>query len=559
MARAGRRWGLWLFLLVVIVVVVVMAYQRRLPSNSVLLLEVGGEIAEQSPPGVAAQLTGAQPHVLHKLMDAIRHAADDRRIRGLALKITPLDTGAGKIQELREAITEFRRSGKPTLCYMQADEITNNQLWLASACEHVWSVPTAPLGLTGMMTSTTFLRGTLDKLGIYPDLYSIAEFKNARDRVTDKSYTPAHRQNLEGILRSRYEQFLNQVSASRNMDRDAFQQLVERGPYLTSEALEHKLVDRAAYWDEMQDFFKQHAGDWKPVRLARYSREVRSEGRQKVAIVHATGNIVVGQSDYSPVLGFMMGSDSVAADLRRAREDDSIKAVVLRVDSGGGSAVASEIIRREVELIRRKKPVVASMSDVAASGGYWISMSSSRILADPGTITGSIGVVYGKANVRGLYSMLGLSVDHIALSDNATIGWSQQNYTPRQRETILRMMQQIYDDFIAGVAAGRNLAPERVNEIGRGRVWTGQQALDLGLIDEVGGMERAVAVAKELAGIAPDVAVERVRFPLEKPLWQRLLDFGGSQASLGQVLAAERARLLHSEPLQVRMPAMDLR
>lgn len=560
MARGRKRWGILLLILVLVLLVVIVSFQRRLPVNSVLLLEVGGEIAEQSPPGLAAQLTGAQPRVLHHLLDAITYARDDRRIAGMVVKITPLEVGAGKIQELRSALIDFRRSGKPTMCYLQADQVTNAQYWLGSACEHLWIVPTAPLGINGMMASATFLRGTLDKLDVNPDLYSIREYKNARNMFTDRSFTPAHRENVDGILRSRYGQFLNDVSVSRQLDHGRFQELVEQGPFLTPEAIEHKLVDRAAYWDEVQDFFRERVGDWKPVRLGRYTREVRFDGRQKVAIVHATGTIIVGRSDYSPLLGFLMGSDSVAADLRLAREDDSIKAVVLRVDSGGGSAVASEIIRREVELTRDRKPVVVSMSDVAASGGYWIAMTSSRILADPGTITGSIGVVYGKLNIRGLYNLLGLSVDHIALSENATLDWPHQNYTPQQREAVLRVMDDIYNDFINGVAAGRGKTPEEVNEIGRGRVWTGQQALDLGLVDEVGGMERAIAVAQELAGIGPDVRVQRVRFPLERPLWQQLLDRGQTQYAWGEMLAAERRRLLQAEPLQVRMPwTLDMR
>jgi protease-4 len=256
-----------------------------------------------------------------------------------------------------------------------------------------------------------------------------------------------------------------------------------------------------------------------------------------------------------------MGGDSVAAEIREARNDSSIRAIVLRVDSPGGSAVASEVIRREVELARKKKPVVVSMSDVAASGGYWISMSADKIIADPGTITASIGVLSGKMNISGLYKLLGLSTDYVATSDNATLYSAQQDFTPAQQLVVQRMLRDIYTSFTQGVAQGRGLPIATVQKIAKGRVWSGEQAKGLGLVDDLGGADRAVTVAKELAHIPVNSSVEIVRLPKEKTLFDLFLE-----RTQGQVVAPESdyssiqslvrrvSSMVQAEPVRAQMP-----
>jgi protease-4 len=539
MSRAARTgcFGLLIgFVIGLAIVMLALSLSRRLPSESVLLLELGGEIEEVRPPGLFGRAQGVT--VLHEVLDAIATARDDDRIAGLVVKVTPLATGRAKIQEIRNQLLDFRKSKKPSICYLQADAVENAQYYLGSACEQVWMVPTAPLGLTGMMAQSQFLRGTLDKLRIHPDLYHIADYKTAMNLFTERRYTPAHREMAGWLLHSAYAQFLDDVSAARGMDRAQFEALVKSGPHPAQAALDSKLVDRIAYWDEVQQFFKDKHKEWRPVRLSRYLDEVENDGEVKVAVVHATGTIIVGKSDFSPVLGYVMGSDSVAEDLRRARQDRSVKAIILRVDSPGGSAVGSEIIRREVELAAKEKPVVVSMSDVAGSGGYWISMSANKILADPTTLTASIGVVYGKLNINGLLEMLGITHDHLVTSENASINWPMQNFTPAQREIILREMRKIYDDFVAGVAAGRKMTPEAVDKIGQGRVFTGAQAKDLGLVDELGDFQRSLQVARELAKIDPEATLWIERYPREKTFFQTLTEqlAGGGDSSVSSAL-----------------------
>ncbi len=553
MTRGKKKLLIWLAIIVAVILLV--SLSGMLPQGSVLVLEVNGELEEQKGPGVLAELSGSSITVVPQMADAIRFAKDDDRIRGLVLKISGPESGWAKLQELRGAVADFRKSGKPTICYLSSDIPDNGDYYLATACEQVWLVPTATLGITGMRAQALFIRGTLEKLGIFPDFYGFHEYKTARDFYTEKKYTAANREMSESLIRSIYAQFLADVAAARKMEKDKLDALVRKGPFLTSEALAEKLVDRAAYWDEVQTFFKEKNEEWRPVGLNRYSKEIVNLGGEKIAVVHATGAIVVGESTWTPATGFVMGSDSVAADLRSVRQDPAVKAVILRVDSPGGSAVASEIIRREVVLTKKEKPVIVSMSDVAGSGGYWISMSADRILADPSTITASIGVVFGKMNVSGFYNLLGLSTDSVATSDNAYLWNEQRSFSPEQRETIRKFMREIYTNFTQGVADGRKMKLEAVEKIAKGRVWTGEQAKGLGLVDEVGGFDAALAEARKAANLAADAKVEIVRYPAEKPWWQALLGKDDSQTILLRAVSEEirRARSL-SNSVQARMP-----
>ena len=553
----GKRRALVILLVIVAVVVLIIIASQpaRVASNSVLVLDVGGEINEQRAMDIFSAIGGEFIPVQHDFVDALDTAKSDPHIDALVVKIGPLATGWGKLEEIRSHILAFRASGKPSICYLGGDGIGNPEYYVASACDKIWLVPTAPVWIHGMMAEALFLRGTLDKLKIYPDYYHIAEYKTASNQLTEKKFTPAHREEVDSLLHGIYNQYLDDVSKARSMDRAAFEKLVEQGPLSADDALNGKLVDRLAYWDQVQDFVREKTKDWNPVKLGRYRGQIKNDGGTKIAVVHATGLIVSGQSGNAPGGGFIMGSDSVAADLRKAREDSSIKAIVLRVDSGGGSAVASEVIRREVVLAKGVKPVVVSMSDVAASGGYWIAMSANKIVADPNTITASIGVLGGKLNISGLYSMLGLSTDSVATSENASLFSAQQNFTPAQQKLIQKSLQDVYTNFTKGVAEGRHMTVEAVDKIGKGRVWTGAQGKELGLVDELGDLDRAVEVAKQLAGVPAERSVRIVRFPEEKTFLQMWLERQKEDsAQLSSIQAAvERLTGAYDTP-QARLP-----
>src|ERR1700678_3893753 len=523
----GQRRAIIIIVLAVFLVILFFAAMKpsrlSLPSNAVLVIDATGQIEEQRSPDLFSAFSGFTTPVLHDYVDAIDAAAKDSHIAGLVVRIAPLETGWGKLEEIRSHLFAFRKSGKPSICYLGYDGIGNPEYYLASACQQIWLVPTAPVSIRGMMAEALFFRGTLDKLKVVPEFYHIAEYKTAGNTFTEKQFTPAHKEEVEGLLHSIYDLYLNDASKARGMDRAQFEALLNRGPFSSSDAVTNKIVDRLGYWDQLQDYFKGRAQGWNPVSLSRYRSSISNDGTVNIAVVHASGLIVSGDSGSTPGGGSVMGGDSVAADLRAARKDYSIKAIVLRVGSGGGSGVGSEVIRREVELANEVKPVVVSMSDVAASGGYWIAAPARKIVADRNTITGSIGVLIGKLNVSGLYNLLGMSTDSVTTSDNASLFSSQQNFTPAQRDYIQKSLDQTYADFTKGVATGRKMTVEAVDKIGKGRVWSGSQGKELGLVDELGGLDRAVEVAKTLAHIPAGESVRLVRYPEERSFSQELL------------------------------------
>jgi protease IV len=556
----GQRRAIIIIVLAVFLVILFFAAMKpsrmTLPSNAVLVIDATGQIEEQRSPDLFSAFSGFTVPVLHDYVDAIDAAAKDSHITGLVVRIAPLETGWGKLEEIRSHLLAFRKSGKPSICYLGYDGIGNPEYYLASACQQIWLVPTAPVSIRGMMAEALFFRGTLDKLKVVPEFYHIAEYKTAGNTFTEKQFTPAHKEEVEGLLHSIYDLYLNDASKARGMDRAQFEALLNRGPFSSSDAVTNKIVDRLGYWDQLQDYFKGRAHGWNPVSLNRYRSSISNDGSARIAVVHATGLIVSGDSSSTPGGGSVMGGDSVAADLRAARKDYSIKAIVLRVDSGGGSVVGSEVIRREVELANQVKPVVVSMSDVAASGGYWIAAPARKIVADPGTITGSIGVLIGKFNVSGLYALLGMSTDFVATSDNATMFSAQQNFTPAQRAYIQKSLNDTYADFTKGVAQGRKMTVEAVDKIGKGRVWSGAQAKEIGLVDELGGLDRAIEIAKQLSNIPAGESVHIVRYPEEKSFFQQFLEREkDNNMSESQSLESMIDHILSQmEPIQARMP-----
>lgn len=564
----GQRRTLVIVIVIAAVVVLFLAVPRwsffsgpAIPWNSELVLDLSGPIVEQQPPDISNFFTGSRPLVLHEIDDAIDEARSDSRIRGLVVRIAPMDTGWAKLEEIHQHLLDFRSSGKPSVCYLGYDGEENEEYYLATGCQQIWLVPTNSLDIRGMMAEATFLRGTLDKLHVVPNFLHIAEFKTATNEFTEKKFTPAHREEVTSLLTDLYNQYLSEVSSARDISRERFGALVQAGPFLAQDALQNKLVDRLGYWDQIQDYFRRRSGSWNPIGFAQYRQTLSNGSGPRIAIIYASGEIVSGASQYTSTGGQVMGGDSVAAEIRRARMDSSIRAIVLRVDSPGGSSLASQVIRREVQLARRSKPVVVSMSDLAASGGYWISMSADKIVADPDTITASIGVLSGKMNIAGLYQLLGVSTDSVATSDNAMLYSDQENFTPAQQQTVQKMLNDVYANFTEGVASGRHLPISTVDQIAKGRVWSGERAKGLGLVDELGDTDRAIAVAKQLAHIPANESVEIVRLPRPQSFFDLLLaraqgDVRASQNAYAspQLLLQRLSQMVRTEPVRVQMP-----
>lgn len=559
----GQRRMVVIILVIAAFLGIIWVFSRgpSISSNSVLVLDLDGPIVEQRPADLSSALFGSHALLLHEITDALDQARTDSRIKGLVVRIAPLDAGWGKLEEIRSHLLAFRESGKPSICYLGYDGAENPEYYVASACNQIWLAPTNTLGVRGMSAEALFLRGSLDKLKIVPDMYHIAEYKAATNQYTEKKFTPAHREEVQALLTSTYDEYIADASSARHIEPAKFASFVTQGPFLAQDALKEKLVDRLGYWDEVQDYFTEKVGEWSPVPFSQYRLSLSDGFGPRIAVVYASGEIVSGDSQVTPGGNSLMGGDSVARDLRQARQDSSIKAIVLRVNSPGGSSVASEVIRREVELARKVKPVVVSMSDVAASGGYWISMSANKIVADPETITASIGVLSGKFNLSGLYQMLGLSTDYVATSDNATLYSDQQNFTPAQQAIIQKMLQDVYSNFTRGVAEGRKMPLAEVEKIAKGRVWSGEDAKRIGLVDDLGGLDRAIVVAKGLAHIPATQSVEIVRSPKPKTLLDLLFERAQDQTIAPQSEASSIQSYLHrllamvrAEPVRVQMP-----
>ncbi len=520
--------------------------------GTVLSIRVAGSIPEEA----SEQFFESDEVVFRELLGAVERARQDDAIAGISFEVQS-GLNFAQTQELRGKLQEFVASGKFCAAYLEV--ATNLSYYLASACPEIYLTPTSNVYMTGLMGSQTFYRGLFDKLNIYPDMYHIAEYKSARNIYTEKGFTRPHREMVLSLLTGWQAQIVKDIAESRGLEEAAVRRLLRRGPFLATEAVENGLVDELLYHDEYLDRLREKAqtSTLQTIGVAQYAGSSSSVGASRVAIVYATGTIVPGKSQENFLAGRLMGSDTVAEALRQARQDDSIRAIVLRVDSPGGSALASEIIRREVALAQETKPVVVSMANLAASGGYWIAMSAEKIVADPGTLTGSIGVVFGKFNIKGLYNLIGINTEHIALTPNATFFYPYENFTPEQRRTVNKFMGDIYQNFVKGVAAGRGMKIAEVEKIAKGRVWLGAQAYELGLVDELGGLETAVMLAKELSGIPADQAVEQVIFPRPKSAWEKLRAMlsGSTKATLSpEQLLNIQSLPLFREPGLVLMP-----
>jgi len=563
---AARR-GVWLVIILIVLAVSISAIgllllasavgrEPDVAANSTLVLRIGGDLNEMEPGGVLGQFIEAPPTV-RGVVEMIRKAKVDKRISSLILK--PSGAGAlwGKVQEVRDAVADFRRSGKPAIAYLEYGG--EQEFYLASVCDKVFLMPTATLDLTGVASYELFLRGMLDKIGAYPDALHIGEYKTASNTLTEHTYTAAHREMAESLNTDLYQQLVRGIAEGRRKTEAEVKSLIDHGPFLPEDALKAGLIDDLAYEDEVDDKVKLASGKVHYVDMNDY-RQVSPTSLglnhgPRIAVIYASGIIASGKSNYDSPSGAVVGSETIGEYLRKARADSTIKAIVLRVDSPGGSALASDVIWREVMLTRNQKPIVASMSDVAASGGYYIAMPAHAIVAEPSTLTGSIGVVMTKFVIDGTLKKLGLNMEGVSQGRYAEMYSPVRPFSPEERARVAENMQATYDTFVEKAAQGRNTTPEKIDAIGQGRVWTGRQAKQIGLVDELGGLDRAVALAKQRAKIAQDTEVEIVVYPPKKSFYDIVRDpFGTDRAStLGSLLGLGNPRVMQAlaAPLQV--------
>lgn len=511
------------------------ARHHGVPNGCVLELDLRSMPPETSGFDPLGLISGGSRQVaLRDVVAAIYRAAEDPRVAGLIARVQLTASPAAAVQELREAVVAFT-AAKPSLAWAETYPGTLSY-YLASAFGEVWMQPAGSVGLIGFASNATFLRDALDKAGIEAQFVARGEYKSAANRFTEHGFTEAHREAVTRMLESLQEQVWEAVGKSRKLDAAALDALADRAPLLREDAVSSGLVDRIGFRDEAYDRIAEMVGvkdvseDDAPPRLyvSRYAGAARSRltppvppvpGRRTkptVAVINVDGTIVDGRGgpQFLPFGASTVGSDTIAPALREAAADDSVSAIVLRVNSPGGSVTASETLWREVKRARKRgKPVVASMGAVAASGGYYIAAAADAIVASPATITGSIGVITGKLVIRDLLQRLGVGLDTVRTNANADAWSIETPFTPEQRAHREAEADLVYADFLERVADGRNLTTEAVDRVARGRVWTGADARERGLVDELGGFRTALRRAKVLAGLDEDADVRLVTFP----------------------------------------------
>lgn len=486
---------------------------------------------------------------LRSMLQRIERAAKDDDIQGLVLSIENPSLGRGTINEVREAIKKFRKSGKKV--YAELTMAMPADYLVACACDEIVMPESGTLVLPGVRMEGMFYKGLLDKIGVEADFIHMGEAKGAAEPMTRTSFSDGVRANLTAMTDDMYEQMVATVAFDRPITRKQATEAIDRGLITATQAKELGLIDRVAYPSELkaslqeslnakslvyvQNYGKKKVdtdfsgptGFFKLIKLMSSGSSSSKSSGKKIAVVYAVGAITTGKSE-SDLFGTAstMGSSTIIEALREAADDEDVAAIVLRINSPGGSAIASDLMWSKIQSI--DKPIVASMGDVAASGGYYIAMGTDKIYAEPSTITGSIGVVGGKMALKGLYDKVGITIDVISRGGNSGVFSLTDPFSKSEREVITSMMEETYEQFTSKAAAGRDMPVEQLKKLASGKVYTGSQAKANGLVDELGTLEDAIAEAKKLAGIDADKEVKIMTLPKSPDLLESLL--GGNEA-----------------------------
>ncbi len=527
--------------------------------NSVLEVSISAEFPELPPTSPLARIFSGDGFSLIDLEQVLRKAARDPRISAVSLEIHPIISSWAQVEEIRGFVQDFRKSNKKVVARLALDAAQEKELYLASAAEEIYLNPDSGLLINGLVAEINFYKKMMDKLKIQPQFLQFKEFKSA-EVYTREKMTPEIRSMLEGILSDVQERFIKTVAQERKIGEARFRQLVQIGLIPASVALKEHLVTGLGYEDDVRSRLQINkpagSGEYRSIDASAYLRAIEAgyhrTARTRVALLGGVGAITSGGGD--EVWESFIGGETLSARLRTIREDKSIKGVLFRVDSPGGSAVGSDKIWREVRLLEKAgKPVVVSMSGVAGSGGYYIAMGARKIVAQPSTITGSIGVIFGKFNIRGLYeNWLGITTDQVKMAENADLFSATTSLSESQMALIRSWIQETYDNFVRKAAEGRGMPFDRLESMAHGRIYTGNQARQLKLVDEVGGFRTAVSLLKKELRVPENEEIEMVLYPRPKSLWESLMegDLFRTQGS-----AASLERLIRSTLRSLEVPA----
>lgn len=531
-------WGAFLALLVMILLPIVALMSAggskgvHVPEHATLLQPLSGEIRDYPIEMVTSPFNDTEGRSQTEILSNLAKAAVDRRIERVVLDMGPLGAGFSKCEELRAAIHRVRKAGKPVIAWV--DILEPKGYSVAVACDSIVMIPGGRFLFTGFNAERMYLKGLLDKIGVRENVDRIESYKSAAEMTMRRDMSPAARENAQRMLDDQVEAFRRALEEERGLSAAEVEALLAR-PLLSAEgALERGLIDRIAHHEE---FLASYRGESPLDDLTGKSRVVDAEeyvdvepaslglkGKKTIAVVHGQGMIVSGRSGEEPLIGETLGSDTFIKAMKRAAQDDHVAALVLRLDTGGGESWASDAIGREVERIAAKKPVVISMGDACASGGYMIAYRASALVALPSTLTGSIGSITGKFNVSGLNEKLGLSYDGVSWGPHARMYSGLTDWTPEEAALVKAEHWESYNRWIAGIAKARGLSVAEVDSLGRGRVWTGREALRLKLIDSLGGLDEAIRLAGEKAGLDSLETVTVAHYPRPRPWIEALLD-----------------------------------
>jgi protease-4 len=502
-----------------------------LPDRMVLSLDLNAGVAEQSSESAFQVFQGDDRLEMRKLADTLEKASQDDRVEGVVVRLGTARVGVAQAQEIRNTVNRFRKSGKFALAYADSfGQVSNSTIeyYLASAFDEVWMQPSGELAITGLMLEMPFAGDALNSIGVKAKIRQRREFKSAPDTFTRNSLSKPARKNLQQLVDSLFDQIVAGISESRKLTQQQVRDLIDNSPLLSAEAHTAKLIDRLDYWPQFVEAAKVHSGQKAPlVALRRYAAEGDLPNRSgpKVALIYGVGAIVSGKKKNSPFdNGAYVAAGQMSRAIDAAANDDTVKAILLRIESPGGSYLASDTIWNAVRRANAKgKPVVASMGAIATSGGYYIAMAADKVVAQPGTITGSIGVYGGKFVTEDLWSKLGINWQGVHAGRNATMWSGVRDYPPTAEARLDAIMDAIYADFTTKAAKARSLSAERIDAAARGRVFSGVDALAAGLVDELGGFDTALAAVKQSIGLKPDQSITLIRMPKRRPIMERLL------------------------------------
>jgi protease IV len=503
------------------------------PENMVLSLNLDAGFSEGKT-GRDMSYFGFQGRTsLQDAVVALRRARDDDRVKAVVANISGQSLGLAQIQDIRNAVATFRESGKPTYLYSETIGELGNATpayYLASAFEEIWLQPSGGVGLTGLALEQPFFKEFLDRLGVRANVIQRYEYKSAAENLTNSGMSEPAREALDSLFGAIFNQIVNGVAKSRQISEDDVKQLMRDGPLLAQEALDGGLVDSLGYRDEFDDHIETDFDDAKKVSLGRYLSfglpEDVDRADRSIAVIHAIGPIQRGESDDNPfATQAVIGSDTLASAIRSAAEDENIDAILMRIDSPGGSYVASDTVWREVvKATEAEKPFIVSMGNTAASGGYYIAMAADTIFAQPGTVTGSIGVIVNKIVLEEAFEKLDINWTTLTYGDNGAMFTATRDFNDAEMLRMNRTLDAIYNDFTSKAALGRDMPVDEIRRIARGRVWSGEDAKRIGLVDELGGLSDAIEHTKVAIGLTADDLVRLVAYPPPKAPLEALKD-----------------------------------